>query len=101
MDIYQGLMFADSLALAVGVLCLLMALLYRASPVKSSGHTTLQLVALWALFWLVGNSALIASHPTSMVIKAVGYLAAAMMIAWVFGRRFERHSLESRRGSEQ
>lgn len=89
----SALIYADSIALAVGVLCLFIAIVFRLANIENPKRNhTRELVLTALVFILIGNTAVTNAYPYSAVVKASGYMLGSAFIAWKFGRLFERYT---------
>lgn len=88
----SALVYADSLALAVAVLFLVVAIVFQSTSIKRPHRRRLaELVGLFVAFSFIGNTAILNAYPYSAIVKALGYLLAATILTWRFGREFEYH----------
>ena len=88
----EALVYADSIALGVGVLLLFVAIAFQASALQNPPRGEVkELVVLFVAFVLIGNTAILNTYPDSAVVKAFGYLLAATILMWRFGRAFQHH----------
>lgn len=91
----EALVYADSIALGIAVLFLVVAIIFQVTSLEEPARGRLkELVGLFVAFTLIGNTAVLNAYPDSAIVKAFGYMLAASLLVWRFARAFERHIRE-------
>lgn len=88
----DALVYADSIALGIAVMFLVVAIVFQVTSLEEPARGRLkELVGLFVAFVLIGNTAILNAYPDSAIVKAFGYMLAAAVLVWRFGRSFEHH----------